>query len=143
MVDICVVKRMLSEKYKIYNDKSKLCITQNIEVEFLENEITIMCWDFEYVYYSFDYRSEEEMFESINSFIETLIDRPVKIKEYYYKNKLYKRTLNQQDDKGVWKKIGSSKRFSIIFKRKNIKMVEKIFKNKKEERYECYIKGKR
>ena len=132
MVDICVVKRMLSEKYKIYNDKSKLCITQNIEVEFLE-----------YVYYSFDYRSEEEMFESINSFIETLIDRPVKIKEYYYKNKLYKRTLNQQDDKGVWKKIGSSKRFSIIFKRKNIKMVEKIFKNKKEERYECYIEGKR
>ena len=107
MVDICVVKRMLSEKYKIYNDKSKLCITQNIEVEFLENEITIMCWNFEYVYYSFDYRSEEEMFESINSFIETLIDRPVKIKEYYYKNKLYKRTLNQQDDKGVWKKIGS------------------------------------
>ena len=104
MVDICVVKRMLSEKYKIYNDKSKLCITQNIEVEFLENEITIMCWNFEYVYYSFDYRSEKEMFESINSFIETLIDRPVKIKEYYYKNKLYKRTLNQQDDKGVWKK---------------------------------------
>ena len=49
MVDICVVKRMLSEKYKIYNDKTKLCITQNIEVEFLENEITIMCWDFEYV----------------------------------------------------------------------------------------------
>ena len=143
MVDICVVKRMLSEKYKIYNDKSKLCITQNIEAEFLENEITIMCWDFEYVYYSFDYRSEKEMFESINSFIETLIDRPVKIKEQYYKNKLYKRTLNQQDDKGVWKKIGSSKRFSIIFKRKNIKMVEKIFKNKKEERYECYIEGKR
>ena len=27
----------------------------------------------------------KEMFESINSFIETLIDRPVKIKEYYYK----------------------------------------------------------
>ena len=57
------------------------------------------------------------------NFIEKIIDRPVKIKEYYYKNKLYKRTLNQQDDKGVWKKIGSSKRFSIIFKRKNIKII--------------------
>ena len=71
MIDICVVKRMLSEKYKICNNKSKLCITQNIEVEFLEDEIVIMCWNFEYIYFSFDYRSEQEMFEIIDSFIET------------------------------------------------------------------------
>ena len=127
MIDICVVKRMLSEKYKICNNKSKLCITQNIEVEFLEDEIVIMCWNFEYIYFSFDYRSEQEMFEIIDSFIETLLDRPVKIKEYYYKNILYQRTLNQQDGKGTWKKIGSSKKFVIIFKRKNIKIAEKIF----------------
>jgi len=127
MIDICIVKRMLSEKYKICNNKSKLCITQNIEVEFLEDEIVIMCWNFEYIYFSFDYRSEQEMFEIIDSFIETLLDRPVKIKEYYYKNILYQRTLNQQDGKGTWKKIGSSKKFVIIFKRKNIKIVEKTF----------------
>lgn len=96
-------------------------------MEFLENEITIMCWNFEYMYFSFDYHSEKEMFEIINSFIETLLDRPVKIKEYYYKNMLYKRTLNQQDEKGTWKKIGSSKKLVIIFKRKNIKIVEKTF----------------
>ena len=120
MIDICVVKRMLSEKYKICNNKSKLCITQNIEVEFLEDEIVIMCWNFEYIYFSFDYRSEQEMFEIIDSFIETLLYRPVKIKEYYYKNILYQRTLNQQDGKGTWKKIGSSKKFVIIFKRKNM-----------------------
>ena len=108
-------------------NRSYVCITQNIEVEFLEDEIVIMCWNFEYIYFSFDYRSEQEMFEIIDSFIETLLYRPVKIKEYYYKNILYQRTLNQQDGKGTWKKIGSSKKFVIIFKRKNIKIVEKTF----------------
>lgn len=53
------------------------------------------------------------------------------LEELIVEKKKYKRTLNQQDDKGVWKKIGSSKRFSIIFKRKNIKMVEKYSKIKR------------
>ena len=73
------------------------------------------------------FQSENEMFEIIDSFIETLLDRPIKIKEYYYNDKLYKRTLNQQDKKGVWKTIGSSKKFLIIFKKKNIRISEKIF----------------
>lgn len=127
MIDTCVVKRMISEKYKIYNNKSKQCITEDIEMEFWKNGITVICWKFEYMYFSFDYDSENEMFEIIDSFIETLLNRPIKIKEYYYNDKLYKRTLNQQDKKGVWKTIGSSKKFLIIFKKKNIRISEKIF----------------
>lgn len=44
------------------------------------------------------------------------------------------------------KVFGKNRKFKAIFdyfQKKNIKMVEKIFKNKKEERYECYIEGKR
>ena len=127
MINTGVVKRMLFEKYKIYdNNKSKLCITQDLEIEFGENDITVICWKFEYMYFSFDYDSESEMFEIINSFVETLLNRTIKIKEYYYNDKLYKRTLNQQDEKGVWKTIGTSKKFLIIFKKKNIRIFEKM-----------------
>lgn len=108
-----------------------ISITEEIEISISKENVCVVFWGFENVFFPFNYKSTEEMKRDVRKFLDILLNKEIKIEELSYNNVIYKRTLYYKDGgckESSWCKIGCSKRIGLYFdKRKKQKRI--IFKN--------------